>query len=260
MIGVFDSGLGGLTVVRRLRERLPNADIIFLADQKNVPYGDRSNEELASLLESHVGWLDEQNVDAIVMGCNTSCAIADSFGWPKARAEIFDLLDAATVAVQRAHARRIGVVATAATVRSGAYGRRISNAVHDAEVWEVAAPALVPLVEAGKIDAPETRDAVATACAQLPPDLDAVVLGCTHYPILDRHFAAVLGENVLRIDPALVQSGRAAERLLQDGSVDESGRTTYVTNGEVQRFRENIITLMREADPHVVGIHKESVV
>jgi glutamate racemase len=254
VIGVFDSGLGGLTVVRRLRERLPDADIVFLADQKNVPYGDRSNEELATLLESHLAWLDAQGVEAIVMGCNTSCAIADTFGWPATRAEVFDLIDSATIAVQHARALRVGIVATAATVRSGAYGRRIRNAIHRSEVWEVAAPALVPLVEAGKIDAPETRDAVAAACAQLPSDLDAVVLGCTHYPILDRHFAAALGPGVLRVDPALVQAQRAADRLSRDGLVAEAGRTTYVTNGDVGRFRENVVKLGGEAQPAVRGL------
>ena len=252
MIGVFDSGLGGLTVVRRLRERLPQADILFLADQKNVPYGDRSNEELASLLESHLAWLDAQSVDAIVMGCNTSCAIADAFGWPATRAEVFDLIDSATIAVQRANAMRVGVVATAATVRSGAYGRRLRNAIPDGEVWEVAAPALVPLVEAGRIDAPETRDAVAAACAQLPPDLDAVVLACTHYPILDRHFASALGETVLRIDPAFVQAQRTEELFRRDRLPDEHGSTTYVTNGDVRRFRENVIRLTGEPEPRCV--------
>lgn len=255
MIGVFDSGLGGLTVVHRLRERLPNAEILFLADQKNLPYGDRTDEELAALLEAHLAWLDARGVDAIVMGCNTSCAIADAFGWPSTKAEIFDLLDAATIALQQCGATRVGVVATAATVRSGAYGRRIRNAIHNAEVWEVAAPALVPLVEAGKLDAPETRAAVAEACSQLPVDLDAVVLGCTHYPILDAHFAAVLGERVIRIDPALVQAQRAADRLLRDGLVQEDGKTTYVTNADEGRFRENVAALMREPSPAIESFH-----
>lgn len=226
-----------------------------MADQKNVPYGDRSDEELAALLAAHLSWLDAAAIDAIVMGCNTSCAIADAFGWPSTKAEIFDLLDAATIALQQCGATRIGVVATAATVRSGAYGRRIRNAIHNAEVWEVAAPTLVPLVEAGKLDAAETRAAVAEACAQLPADLDAVVLGCTHYPILDAHFAAILGQGVTRIDPAYVQAQRAADRLLRDELVHERGKTTYVTNADKCRFRQNVSALMGEPSPAVESFH-----
>lgn len=254
MIGVFDSGLGGLTVVRRLRARLPSADIVFLADQKNVPYGDRRDDELAMLLAAHVAWLDAQGVDPIVMGCNTSCAIADRFGWPPARAEMFDLIDAATLALQRTGAQRIGVLATAATVRSGAYGRRIRNAIPGCEVWEVAAPALVPLVEAGRIDDPQTTEAVRAVCEQLPSALDAVVLACTHYPILDRHFAVTLGEDVVRIDPAEVQAERVWERLTRDGMLDEGGRTTYATNGDGRRFRENVIKITGEVTPVIQAL------
>ncbi|MGA8841466.1 MAG: aspartate/glutamate racemase family protein, partial [Candidatus Aquilonibacter sp.] len=150
MIGLFDSGLGGLTVIRRVRERLPDVDLLYYADQAHVPYGGRAPDDLLALLQNNLAWLDERGVEAIVMACNTSCAIADVYGWPTTRAEVLDLLDSATIALQRSGARRIGVVATDATVRSGAYGRRIRNAIHESEVWEVPAPELVPLVEAGQ--------------------------------------------------------------------------------------------------------------
>lgn len=254
MIGIFDSGLGGLTVVRRVRERLPKSDIIFLADQAHLPYGDRSNEELAQLLKTNLAWLDSQHLDAIVMGCNTTCAIADTYGWPKTDAAIFDLIESAVIALQEAKARRIGIVATAATVRSGAYGRRIREAIAGSDVWEVPAPALVPLVEAGKIDDDETARAVAEACAGLPRDLDAVVLACTHYPVLDRHFKAALGDNVRRIDPAFVQADRVAEFLARTGSPEERGATTYVTNGDLARFHENVARIMGEPHPQTLAL------
>ncbi|MGB6060464.1 MAG: aspartate/glutamate racemase family protein, partial [Candidatus Aquilonibacter sp.] len=122
MIGLFDSGLGGLTVIRRVRERLPDVDLLYYADQAHVPYGGRAPDDLFALLQNNLAWLDERGVEAIVMACNTSCAIADVYGWPTTRAEVLDLLDSATIALQRSGARRIGVVATDATVRSGAYG------------------------------------------------------------------------------------------------------------------------------------------
>jgi len=249
VIGIFDSGLGGLTVVRAVRERLPASDIVFFSDQAHVPYGERTPDELYGLLEMNLRYLDAREVDAIVMGCNTSCAIADAYGWPATHAEVFDLIDSATIAIQRAGASRIGVVATTATVRSGAYGRRIRNAVHASEVWEVAAPALVPLVEAGSLTGEVPRAAVAEVCAQLPAGLDAVVLACTHYPILDAHFAAILGPKVLRIDPALIQAQRVAEMQARDGELDESGRTQYVTNGNLALFAPNVARITGEPDP-----------
>ena len=251
MIGLFDSGLGGLTVLRRVRQRFPDLDLLFFADQKHVPYGEREPDDLFGLLQHNLAWLDARGVEAIVMACNTSCAIADLYGWPKTRAEVFDLLDAASVAVQHAAARRIGVVATAATVKSGAYGRRIRNAVSECEVWEVPAPALVPLVEAGRESTEEARAAVDAVCAQLPGDLDAVVLGCTHYPVLEPHFRAALGERVALIDPAFIQAHRLAEFLELDERKG-SGTIHYVTNGDPERFRLSVAHFMSEPDPVLV--------
>ncbi|HTX55597.1 MAG TPA: glutamate racemase [Candidatus Acidoferrales bacterium] len=253
MIGLFDSGLGGLTVIRRLRERLPDVDVLFFADQAHVPYGGRAPDDLHALLQSNLAWLDERGVEAIVMACNTSCAIADLYGWPSTRAEIFDLLDSATIALQHARARRIGVVATEATVRSGAYGRRIRNSIHDGEVWEVAAPELVPLVEAGEHDSDAAREAVARACAALPPELDAVVYGCTHYPVLARHFRAALGERLPLVDPAFVQAERLAEFLALDEAPAGSGMTRYVTSGDPERFRLSVARIMEE-EPVIVTL------
>ena len=246
VIGLFDSGLGGLTVVRRVRERLADVGLLYFADQKHVPYGDRTPEDLYELLKANLAWLDERGVRAIVMACNTSCAIADRYGWPPTNAEVFDLLDAATIALQHAQAQRIGVVATAATVASGAYGRRIRNAIAGAEVWEVAAPELVPLVEAGLIESDEARDAVAHACAELPADLDAVVYGCTHYPVLWQHFTTALGTRVLLIDPAIVQAERVADFLALDEPARATGVTHYVTTGDPEKFRISVRALMKE--------------
>ncbi|MDQ2865928.1 MAG: glutamate racemase [Candidatus Eremiobacteraeota bacterium] len=240
MIGLFDSGLGGLTVVRRVRERLPQADCVFFSDQAHVPYGDRRQEDLHRLLRRNLAWLEERKPDAIVMACNTSCAIADLYGWPQTQARVFDIIDSAAIALKTVDARRIGVVATTATVRSGAYARRIGAAIPSSLVIEVAAPALVPLVEAGRIEGTDARDAVEEVCSRLPQRLDAVVLACTHYPILDAHFAAILGDAVIRIDPAFVQADRVAAFSQEYGCAIESGITEYVTNGDVERFHASV--------------------
>jgi glutamate racemase len=257
MIGIFDSGLGGLTVVHRVRERLPKADILYYADQAHVPYGDRSPDDLLGLLRHNLKWIVDRGVDAVVMGCNTSCAIADVYGWPSLSTPILDLIDSAAAAVQRAGVKRVGVIATSATARSGAYARRIQATIAGALVHEVGASALVPLVEAGSTEGEEARRAVTAVCAQLPSDVEAVVLACTHYPILDAHFAAALGEHVLRIDPAIEQARRVAALLEPVGMADEDAATRYVTSGNVELFRANVARLMNEPNPTIIEISEE---
>jgi glutamate racemase len=237
VLGVFDSGLGGLTVLQRLREKLPHHDIVFFADQLHVPYGDRAPAELVELLRTNIEFLDARHVDAIVMACNTSCATAARAGWPRAKAPIVDLIDSAAIAVESAGYRRVGVVATAATATTGAYTQKITARVPNAQVFEVAAPALVPLVEAGKLEGNEPRAAVAAVCAQLPRDLDAVLLACTHYPLLDAHFAAVLGPGIARIDPAIVHAERVAAMAAHEGFAAGTGSITCITSGNPERFR-----------------------
>ena len=251
MLGLFDSGLGGLTVVRRVREVLPLHDIMFFADQANVPYGDRDPEDLHRLLAANLARLDDYGADAIVMACNTSCAIAERYGWPSTRAPVLDLIDSAATAAQRAGYRRLGVVATAATVGAGSYGRSLRAAIPSAEVWEIAAPALVPLVESGDVHGARSRAAVDAVCAELPSDLDAVIYGCTHYPVLSEHFAAALGKSVALVDPAVMQAERAAGLLAARELPLEAGAVRYVTSGDPNAFAAAVARITGEAAPAV---------
>jgi glutamate racemase len=251
LLGIFDSGLGGLSVLRRVRARLPAEDLVYLADQAHVPYGDRSVEELRRYLVRNVAYLDACGVDAIVMGCNTSCAIAAREGWPVARVPILDLIEAAAAAVVASGARRVGVLATSATARSGAYGNAIRRLDPGISVEEVAAPALVPLVEAGCLSGDVARAAVENACAPFRAPLDALVLACTHFPFLDSHFAAVLGPDTLRIDPSAAQAERAvAFATLRGAREAETGRTRYVTTGALEPFRAALPAFAGVLGPH----------
>ncbi len=254
MLGIFDSGLGGLSVVRRLKERLPHHELLFFADQAHVPYGDREPNDLAALLGKNVRFLNDAGASMIVVGCNTSCAIAQRFGWPQSRAPIVDLIESAARAVAREQFDRVGVVATNATVNAKAYTRAIQAHHAGATVVEVAAPALVPLVEAGKAGTQEAHEAVAEVCAQLPRNLDAVILACTHYPILDLHFADALGEDVVRIDPAIEQAERAAELAVANGIARGVAPTSYVTSGDVERFGIAVRMIMGEFEPNVRSV------
>lgn len=227
---------------------MPAADVVYLADQAHVPYGDRSEAELLRLLAANIALLEDEGVDAVVMGCNTSCAVAAKHGWPSARVPILDLIAAAAGAVAASGATRIGVLATAATARSGAYGDAIRRAVPGAAVQEVAAPKLVPLVERGLRGGAEVRAAVAESCAAFAHPLDALVLACTHYPLLDAPIGETFGAGVLRIDPALAQAERAiavAPPDLRDAG-SKRGGVRYLTTGPLAPFRAALREIVGE--------------
>jgi glutamate racemase len=238
-LGVFDSGLGGLTVVGRLRELLPQADMYFFSDQAHVPYGERSAENLAGLLRANVAVLAELDVDAIVMGCNTTCAIAAEFGWPPASMPIFDLLEAGAQSAAASGAVRYAVLATNATVRTKAYTRALQAHVPAAVVEECAAPDLVPLIEAGS-SLTVLQAAVARALHQFTHPYDVLVLGCSHYPLLRELFAQALPQ-VKIIDPAVAQAERVALfARTHVRRLDGAGAFQAWTNGEPAAFADAV--------------------
>jgi glutamate racemase len=251
VIGVYDSGLGGLTVLAALRRAKIDDDVVYFADQAHVPYGERTDADLHSLLTANLAWLGEHGVDVVVMGCNTSCAVASRLGWPASafRFPVQDLIVNGARAFADAPYRRVAVVATAATVRSHAYAAAIGAVAPHVDVIEIAAPALVPLVEAGQSDSIGARDAVRDVVAQFPAGVDAVVYGCTHYPLLDAHFAAAVTD-AARIDPAREQARAVAALSLTPGG----GTTLYVTNGDVAAFEHNVRHWTGDRSGRIMGL------
>jgi glutamate racemase len=236
MLGVYDSGLGGLTVLAAMRAAGIDQDIVYFADQAHVPYGEKTDAELYGFLRQNLTMLAELGVAAVVTACNTTCAVAERLGWPPAAFPVLDLIATAGAAFAGTSYRRVAVVATVATVRSGAYGRAIRAAAPEVSVVERAAPALVPLVERGAAGSDAARAAVAAVVAELPAQIDALVYGCSHYPLLDRWFAAALGDGIARIDPAVAQAQAARRLVAARGFAPGTSTTTYYTNGDPVAF------------------------
>jgi glutamate racemase len=236
VLGLYDSGLGGLTVLAALRAAGVDADVVYFADQAHLPYGDKSDAMLHGFLQQNLALLAELQVDAVVTACNTTCAVAERLGWPPAPFPVLDLIANAGAAFARTPHRRIAVVATVATIRSGAYGRAIRAAAPGVEVVEVAAPALVPLVESGAAESREARAAVEAVVAGLPAQIDAIVYGCSHYPLLDHWFADALPARVARVDPAVAQAAATQRLIAARGFPSGSNTTTYYTNGDPHAF------------------------
>jgi glutamate racemase len=222
-----------------LRAAGVGSDILYFADQAHVPYGDRSDADLAALLAENFAYLAGQRIEGVVMACNTSCAVAARHGWPAGDVAIFDLIENAAAGIVAAGYARVAVMATAATVRSGAYAAAIRARAPEVEVIEIAAPALVPLVERGDAGSLEAENAVRAVVDSLPP-VDAVVYGCTHYPLLDAEFAAALPRRIERFDPAVAQAAAVRAALVAGDLSPGTGKTRFMTNGDVTLFERNV--------------------
>ncbi len=200
-LGLFDSGLGGLTVLRRVLERHGAVPMIYLGDTARVPYGSRSPSEIRSIAAEVVAWLRSQMVSTVVMACNTTNALARDVSEGQAGVPVVGLIGAAAAMVQES---RVGVLATPATVASGAYRESIEALHPGTLVVQQACPDFVPLIEAGDLHSDELRRA---AVQYLQPLLEAsvesIVLGCTHYPMLIPLLAQVLPPHIRLIDPAV---------------------------------------------------------
>lgn len=212
-LGVFDSGVGGLTVLREIYRQLPNESILYLADTARLPYGTRSAGEILQFGFEILSWMVEQDVKMVVWACNTSDALAletlrREFTLPL----IGLILPGARAAVQQG--RRIGVIATPATAASHAYRRAILEIEATAQVWQVGCPEFVPLIEQNRLHDPYTAEVARQYLAPLLQQrIDTLVYGCTHYPHLAPVLREIVPPSVKLVDPAEHVVAAAAREL-----------------------------------------------
>ncbi|MEH2363561.1 glutamate racemase [Nostoc sp.] len=212
-IGIFDSGVGGLTVLRQLYRQLPNESIIYFGDTARVPYGIRSQAEIIQFMREILTWMEKQGVKMVVMACNTSSALALETVSKEFSLPILDIiLPGARAAVQQG--KRIGVIATPATAKSNAYKHAILEIDPNVQVWQVGCPEFVPLIEQNRIHDPYTAE-VARAYLEplLEKEIDTLVHGCTHYPHLTPVLRSLLPSQVQFIDPAVHVVAACAQEL-----------------------------------------------
>ena len=274
-IGVFDSGVGGLTVLREIVRRLPRESTIYLGDNARAPYGVRPDEEVRAFSAQALDELAARDVKTLVVACNTSTAVA--LRDLRARYDLPVLgvvrpgASAASLATRN---RRVGVIATPATVRSHAYFNAIKDENPAVEVYEHATPRLVPMVEAGLLTGPDVDAAVAGELSPfldarngvgefvfpMPPAtrIDTLLLGCTHYPLLRPVIARALGDAVAIVDSATATASALAELLSVNGLEAEpstaSASHVQLTTGDVDRFTAIASRMFGEAFPEVASI------
>ena len=237
-IGVFDSGVGGLTVLRELYRQLPNESILYFADTARLPYGNRSQAEILQFVRQILLWMQQQGVKMAIMACNTSSALAletvrSEFDFPI----LGVILPGARAAV--AVGKRIGVIATPATAASNAYRRAIQEVDPKVQVWQVGCPAFVPLIEQNRINDAYTYEIAEEYLEPLlQQQIDTLVYGCTHYPHLAPILRRILPNTVHLVDPAVHVAAAAVQELDLLGLRNQSGTkpTRFCVSGCPQQF------------------------
>lgn len=211
-IGVFDSGVGGLSILRALHERLPDASMIYVGDVAHAPYGDRSAEHVLERSLQVVEWLAAQGATLVVVACNTATVLAIEAlraRWPKL--VFVGVEPGVKPAAARSRTRRIAMMATAATAGSERLLHLIARHAEDAHVHVQACPGLADAIERGVLQGPALFDVLAPHCDPIrAANVDTVVLGCTHYPFIEASIRALLGSEVTVIDTAMAIAERGA--------------------------------------------------
>jgi len=244
-IGLVDSGLGGLTVLRQLRRCIPDESLVYLADSARSPYGERSPGEIRAIAAETAQWLRGRRVKAMVMACNTMNALAADVIRTEAGVPVVSLIDAVVANLPLNSGDRVVVLATAATVASGAYGRAIRHGHPGVQVQEIACPDLVPAIEAGEWNSARLEQVIINylnPIFQIPYPVQAVVLGCTHYPLISPLLQQLLPWPVPLLDPAR-SAAMALHQLLQTTGLATckpkdtvKGTVEFYCTGQTARF------------------------
>jgi glutamate racemase len=238
-IGVFDSGVGGLTVARALIDLLPDERIIYLGDTARGPYGPRPLGEVRQFTAGIMAWLHRQDVKLTVAACNTATAAAlevDPLPVPVPTIGVIE--PAVRVAVAATRSGRVGVIGTEATIGSGAYARAVVRAAPNLELYSRACPEFVTYVEQGRTTDPQVLEAVGAALQPLRrAQVDTLILGCTHYPLLTGAISHVMGADVVLVSSAEATARAVFSHLVATGTLSQTaGPNRYVATGDGQVF------------------------
>lgn len=242
-IGVFDSGVGGLTVLKEIMQQLPNEDVIYLADTARVPYGGRPPEEIIKINEEIIPFLLDQGAKLIIMACGTSSSIAYPVIKDNYPVEIIGLIEpGARAAVAASRSGKIGLIATPATVSSHSFQNAVQKMKKDFSVFAQACPLFVPLIEGGHIETEETKHVAKEYLKPLLNEkIDTLLLGCTHYPHLSGVLQHLVGINVVLVDPAVEAVADARQMLKKAGTLRNKptiAKYEYFVTGSLSQFQD----------------------
>jgi len=240
-IAVFDSGVGGLTIVKELLNVLPKESVIYLGDTARVPYGAKSKETVTRFTEEAISFLKDKGIKVLLIACNTSSSLAlpnldDNYDF-----EILGVVDAGVEeAAKVSRIKRVGVIGTEATINSGVYEKKLKELDPSLEIFSKSCPLFVPLVEEGWIDEPESYKIAAKYLKSLKDKkIDTLILGCTHYPFMKKVIQYGIGEHVALIDSAKAFVRKVRKILLESDalSIKEEREYKFYVTDEPSKFK-----------------------
>ena len=250
-IGIFDSGIGGISVLRAIREQMPEESVIYFGDQGHIPYGPRPMEQIRDFSEAITRFLLEQGAKIIVVACNTASAAALKYLREKfPNVQFVGMEPAVKPAAEHTQTGKVGVLATPATFQGALYASVVERFANGVELFQNTCNGLVQQIERGNLDSPETRRILEDALLpMLEKNIDTVVLGCTHYPFVIPLIQRIVGENVRVIDPAPAVA-KQTERLLEAKRLRNDsgsrGNLTFYTSGDLDEFKSLLPMLLGE--------------
>jgi glutamate racemase len=250
-IGVFDSGVGGISVLRAIREQMPEESVIYFGDQGHVPYGSRSMEQIQHFSEAITGFLLGQDAKIIVVACNTASAAALRYLREKFPEVAFVGMEPAVKpAAEHTQTGKVGVLATPATFQGALYASVVERFANGVELLQDTCPGLVQQIEQGNLKGDETRRILENALLpMLEKNIDTVVLGCTHYPFVIPLIRQIVGDKVRVIDPAPAvakQVGRVLEVKSMRSESESHGDVKLYTSGDPDEFKAMLPVLLGE--------------
>ena len=251
-IGIFDSGVGGVSVLRAIREQMPGESVIYFGDQGHIPYGPRSMEQIRNFSEAITNFLLEKNAKIIVVACNTASAAALKYLREKfPDVEFVGMEPAVKPAAEHTQTAKVGVLATPATFQGALYTSVVERFANGVELFQNTCPGLVQQIEQGHLDGEETRRILEDALLpMLEKNIDTVVLGCTHYPFVIPLIQRIVGDNVRVIDPAPAvakQTGRLLETKEMRASSESKDEVNFYTSGNPAQLKSLLPKLLGES-------------
>jgi glutamate racemase len=247
-IGIFDSGVGGVTVIKELINVLPDENYLYFGDTARVPYGEKTEEELVSFSREILNWFKTKNVKMVLMACNTSSAVTLKVVQNEYDFPIIGLIEPTAEYISKINVKKVGLMATTATVNSKSYTNSAEK--YGIKIVDVACPGLVEIVESGKISTVEAKEKISPYLKKLlDENVEKIILGCTHYPFLENDMIELGCESSMFINPAECLVQKALEVLQERNLKNHTGGSVkYFVSANPDNFVKNAQKLVENCD------------
>ncbi|GKQ42093.1 glutamate racemase [Companilactobacillus sp. RD055328] len=252
-IGVLDSGIGGLTVLKQTLSQMPNEKFVFIGDQENMPYGPRTKEDVTNLTRKLVQFLISKNVKAIVFACNTATAEAMEEIQREVQIPLLGVIKPGSSAAVANTKKRLGIIATEGTIKSQSYKQEIWKLNSDMVIYDKATPTLVPMIESGIID-----ESIISRELQYFKDknIESIVLGCTHYPIIREEISGFFDDKVKIIDPSYNTAEKLIEVLTENNMLGNQRQSVdFYTTADSNSFDQAITRILGINNPQSLEVN-----